>query len=512
LPYRRGGHRQFVGGTGEAEVPGRGVEHAQGVPRQVGALPAAVARAPGGKCGIGTSLPRPCTRPTVTSPGGDAGVTRPLPYDADHDLLVVTGAGEDFPDGVRTAAPEFLLWRDHSNAFEALAATRTWGPMPIGDDRTTQRVETMRVTSDLFAVLRAEPFRGRVLTAEDERGGGDESAVISHALWVERFSADPTIINRLIGTGRSAIRIVGVMPPGFGYPVHLPVRTDVWLPLTFEADERRLDAPGLMRNYQVVGRLREGFTVDSAEAEVRTVSQALRQGRPDSYTTWRVDVESLRDSLVGDVKPIMLLALWAVVIVTAIGCVNAANVALTQATARARELALRSALGASRGRLLAGMFAEGLLISGAASLTALVIGIWAVEAARVSLPEGIALSSGIGLNGRVYVFSLIAAVATGLGFVAAPAWQASRTDLVGLLKDGAISITPGRQRWRGVFLAAQLALVTVLLVASMLVAFSFIRIVRADIGAAPWRRGTPGAPVRCAWGCGSRPRSCRSAA
>lgn len=421
---------------------------------------------------------------TVTFSVVDAIVLRPLPYARPGQLVAVEAVSQTPGTGSLkiAAAFEFDLWRTRTQVFSAVAATRGPGAYVLPGISPGRSILGVSTSASLFDVLDVHPYLGRLFTEADETAQAERVAVISHALWTNSFGADPLVINRLLGTGQDAVRVVGVMPPGFTYPAGTPVPTDVWTPLVIAPEDRSFNSPGITRAYSVVGRLQTAVTPESAQADIRAASQALEAARPGFLKSVRYDVRPIRDVLVGDVKPIMLLALWAVVLVTAIACVNVANIALSRATMRAREMALRASLGAGRSALIACLVMEGILLSLLAAAVSLAISLLTVDGVRALLPEGLALSSGIAINGRVFVFAVIAAVATGVGFTLVPAIHASKTDLNGLLKQGASTTTPRRQLLRSGFLIAEVAIVTVLLVSAVLVTTSFRRVVTTDLG------------------------------
>ncbi len=419
---------------------------------------------------------------TVTFSVVDAIVIRPLPYHQPNALVVIEAAPLR-PGPLKAAAAfEFDLWRTRTQSFAAIAATQGQTERTLPDGLRGRSVVGVSASASLFDVLAVRPYLGRLFTADEEGPRAERVAVISHALWTNAFGSDPHVINRLLGSGGDAVRIVGVMPRGFTYPVGTAVPTDLWTPLVIPAADRDVTTPGVMRAYALIGRLHPGVTAEAAQADIRSASQALEAARPGFLNEVRYDVRPVRDVLIGEVRPIMLLALWAAVLVTAIACVNVANVALTRTATRAREMALRASLGAGRSALIAGLVAEGVILSLAAAAVSLGISLISVDAVRAILPEGLALSSGIAVNGRVFLFAVVAAVCTGVGFTLVPAILASRADLNGLLKQGAATSTPRRQVLRSSFLIAEVAIVTVLLVSAVLVTASFRRVVSTDLG------------------------------
>ncbi len=420
------------------------------------------------------------TAATVTFSVVDAVVLRPLPFDQDHELVSV-GIVSGTPSlRIGIAAFEADTWRQLVPAFSGL------GLLLLPSEQTLpglpRPVLQVRSSADLLPVLGVGVFRGRMFTVDDERAGAPPVAIIGHALWTQAFGADDQVLGRTLGSEPGAPRIVGVLPPGVVAPAGTGDVIDVWRPLQIPADDRLLVSPGLTRMYHAVARLRGSVSIETARSAVESATAPVRQLRPEGYVDARVEVMPLRDAMVGDVKPLLLLAICAVLLTTAVACVNAANLALTRGLVRGREFALRASLGAGRGALVATLITEGVLLAAAASMVALLVSAAVIGSLRAALPADLALAGGIAVNGRVFAFAVIAAFVSGLGFAVVPALQASRVDLAAVLKAGSLTVTPARRRWQHGFLIGQVAGLMVLLVAAVLLAASFVRVVRTDLG------------------------------
>jgi predicted permease len=418
---------------------------------------------------------------TVTFSVVDAVIFRPLPFDEPDRLAVLDVRAVEFPNDTRAPVYLFEQMRARAGAFTSLGgAARGNVTLQTGDE--PERLPSARVTASLFDALGVAPVVGRTFSVEHEVAGNDAVAVIGYDLWLRRFGGDPSVVGQALPVVDGPVTVVGVMPAGFAYPMSTDdIRPEVWMP--FVADPRDLSGERLFRILSVVGRLAPGVSREAAEAEAEGVLQSMvAAGGPSGLAGLRVAVRSLADSVHGEVRGWMLLLLGAVGLVMLAACANAANLLLTRATRRARELAIRASMGASRRRLILTMLVESLLLSLIASALGVLAAVWGVDAARAAMPADIARVSEIALDLRVLVVVLAAAFATGLAFGVAPAWRASRDDLVTLLKDGAASATSGRTPLRSVFLVAEIAFVALLLVATTLFVASFVRVARADLG------------------------------
>ena len=429
----------------------------------------------------------------------DAVVLRGLPFD-EHDRLVAvgerrapsgrTGINARDPDALGYVAPQnYTDWAARQQVFESIAA--------IGSGWLTLRepgVEPVslvpqRVTAQFFDVLRVQPAIGRAFTAEAEVSGRDRVAVLSNALWRRRFGGDPHIVGRTIPLddvegGEGSYEVLGVMPPGFAYPVGVSRPTDIWIPYVVPADQR-IRHPGSRSTYlQVIARLKQGVSRAAAQAQMDQIAAALEAANPQWNKDSRIGVRPLVDHTVGSsTKSWMLLLLGAVGIVLLIACANVANLLLVRATARGREMAIRAALGASRPRLVRQLMIESLLLSMLGTIGAVVIGWWAVEILRNAMPENLPRVTAIALNLRVFAAAAGLSLVTGVLVGAVPALQSSRPDVSAALKDAGRTGAGGtRQRLRAALVIAEVALAVVLLVGAAVFIGSFVSVMRIDPG------------------------------
>jgi predicted permease len=339
-----------------------------------------------------------------------------------------------------------------------------------------ERVRGGSVTPNLFPLLGHQPLIGRHFKDEEAQAPGFEPVVLlSHRLWQQRYGGDPGIVGRSIQLNDRALTVVGVMPPR----VRFPERDDLWLPFRWGGEPRRAQ-----RGVASFGVLRAGATLAQAQQELDGLAARLAEQYPDTNRGWGIRVLSFRDSTVDrGMRIVMGALLGAVAAVLLIGCANLANLILARGVGRQRELAVRSALGASRGRLVRQMLAESVLLSSAGALLGLSIGRWSVDLIVASWPEEIPYWVRLDLDWRIVAFTAAAAALAALSSGLLPALRSSRPDLVSELRDGARG-TAGmaHQRLQAALVVGQVALSLSLLVAANLMIRSFLRLEAADSG------------------------------
>ncbi len=430
----------------------------------------------------------------------DAVVLRGLPFD-EHDRLVAVGerraprSGAFSPNptadpmAVSASAPQnYMDWAAQQQVFESMAAI-AGGALTLREPGAEpEEVRAQRVTAGFFDVLRERPVMGRAFSPAHEVQGQHQVVVLSDALWRRRFGADPNIIGTSIPLEGAGYEVVGVMAPGFTYPVGAPRPTDLWVPYVVPARER-IRNPNEMSIYlSAIARLRPGVSLEQAQANMDQIAASLTAAHPKWNESTRAGVRPLRDHIVGArTRQWMLMLLGAVGLVLLIACANVANLLLARSTSREREVGIRAALGAGRWRLVRGLLVESLLLSLLGTLLAVVLAWWGVSVLRGALPEGVPRLSTIGVDVRVLSVAALMAIATGLLFGIVPALQMSRPDLTTALKDGARGASSGRaqQRMRSLLVVAEVALAVVLLVGAALFMGSFRTLMRIDPGFNP---------------------------
>jgi predicted permease len=400
---------------------------------------------------------------TITYSVVDAVVLRPLALEQGERLVSVSTRDDQFKP--RISAGAFREIHDRVTGFDAVAKVFVSSGASVTIGGVVDEVDVLHATSDLFHVLRFVPRIGRVWTAEEEARGEEDVAVLGYRFWMERFHGNPGVLGQTVVQGKTTYRVIGVLAAETDVP-GLPYSScALWVPTRAPTDW-----------FGIVGRTRPGVSPVRIAEEIQSV-----MGTPG----WRPAVVPLIDTYVGQVRGWMLLALGAAGLVVLIACVNAANIMLTRAFRRAHELAVRSSLGASRQQIALSVMAEGIVLSIAASLCAMLFAAWGISAAKIAVTTqltGIFRASTIALNSRVLLAAIGAAIVTGVLSSLVPALQASRAPVLGLLKDAGPTVTGGGRSWRSGLLIGEIACVTVLLVVSWLFVASLIRVVGIDLG------------------------------
>lgn len=415
----------------------------------------------------------------------DGVVLRDVSFD-EPDRLVSVADIDTRPDGFvggHTTAPDYLDWVAGQTSFEGLAAVASGGGFTVRDGGHPETLPASRTTANLFSVLRVAPQLGRVYTADNEVEGNHFVAVISHSLWQRRFGGAPDVVGKTMKFDAGTWEILGVMPEGFEYPVGALRPAEMWAPYVIPASQKQR---GNSRNYNflVVGRLKPGATIAQAQQEMNAIHAGVQAKFPKWNPNREVRVRTLHESLVGRVRGWMLMLLGAVAFVMLIACVNVANLYLARATARSRDVGIRSALGASRWQLIRGFLVESVVLSAIGTVLGVLVAYWGVALLKSALPTNLPRARDIGLDFRVLAAAATAALTTGLVCGLAPALQLSRPNLTNALRDGGRSQTAGvgRQRLRTALVMSEVALAVVLLVGAGLFLTSFVRLTQINIG------------------------------
>jgi len=409
-------------------------------------------------------------------------VLRPLPYPEPERLTAVwsqfpTMELLEFP----SSWPEFVDYRDASRSFESMG---TWGrtQRTITGGESPERLDVAQFSASMFRVLRVEPALGRVFGPEEDVAGRDAVAVLSHALWQRRFGGDPTVVGRTVELDGSSTTVLGVMPEGFGFPDR---DTQAWLPAGIDPT----NPPSRSSHFaNILGRLAPGVTLEEATVELGNL--VARWEADDGLDhTWSRELHPaflrpLHADTVGDVRRSLLVLLGAVGIVLLIACANVANLLLVRGEGRAREISVRAAIGAGRGRIVRQLVTESLLVAVLGGAAGLLLARFGLTALVALAPPDLPRLDTVALDGRVLAFSAAAALLSGLLFGLAPALQTVRTDVQGTLRNESRGGTagPGRFRLRRFLVIGQTALAVVLLVGGGLLLQSYRHLSRIDPG------------------------------
>ncbi|HET9532713.1 MAG TPA: ABC transporter permease, partial [Blastocatellia bacterium] len=375
----------------------------------------------------------------------------------------------------------FLDWNSQNQVFEQMAALVDI-PVNLTNAGEPVELQAQLVTASFFPLLGVQPVYGRAFLDSEDVPNGERVAVLSHRLWQGRFGADPQLVGKSITlSGRSAT-VIGIMPPGFYF---LNNETDVWVPMGLNTGLDYRTVSG--RYMRVIARLKPGVTLSQARAEMSLIASRLEESHRQFNAGWGANVFPLQEEVVGDIRPALLVLLGAVCFVLLIACANVANLLLARAATRQKELALRTALGASRGRLIRQLLNESLLLAVIGGVAGLLLAYWAIELLVAFNPGNIPRLEEVSLDARVLAFTLGVSVLTGLIFGAIPALQASRPDLNESLKEGGRTSAGGasHRRVRSIFVISEVALALVLLVGAGLMIKSFVKLQQVNLGYNP---------------------------
>jgi predicted permease len=402
---------------------------------------------------------------------------KPLPYpNADrivalHTSFLATGGTQAL-----VSIANFRDWRDRSSSFEAMSSYRP-GENSVTTSATAEYGRIASVDAQFFRVLGVGPIIGRTFTPDETGPEAPPHVLISHSYWQNRLGGDARVLERTIRVGNSSRSIIGVLPAGFQFPA----QTDVWLPQTTRSTSRT------GHNFFAVGRLKPDVSIKQARADLATVAAGLEQQYPDSNRGRGVTAMRLQDELVGDVR-LTLYLLWGVVgLVLLIACANTATLLLGKAAARAREVAVRAALGADRRRIIRQLIAESLLLALISGASGLLLAYWGTQALLALTPADVVRLAQPRIDGGVLAFTLIVSIVTSLVFGLVPALHASNVDLIEALKQRGAGVVSGRRsiRTRAMLVVSEVALAVVLLAGAGLLMKSLIALHRVELGFQP---------------------------
>ena len=412
----------------------------------------------------------------------DAALIRPLPYRDSSGLFEVyeTRQMEVFTR-FEASYPDFLDWRAQNQVFESLAGYQQDGVIMRGSG-APQMLATAVVTDNFFSTLGVRPAHGRDFRPGEDLAAAPRYALVSYAWWQKHFGGRLDALGQTLTLDDAPTTIIGVLPPDFHFaPVGDP---DIWLTTHAERDAL------LRRNMHwlnVVGRLKPGVSRETAASAMNVVAAHLEQQYPQSNHELRTAVVPIAEVIVGQIRPILLLLLSAVVLLLLIACANVANLLLARSVGRSREMAVRTALGASRARLIALMLTEGLVLSFTGALLGLLVSYALVKGFVAMIPssflDNVPYLKHLGINPSIVLFAVAVAMVTGVVFALAPALGASRTDVQGALKDGARSSTTGPwRRFASALVVAEVAVAMILLAGSGFLVKSLYRLLQVDPG------------------------------
>jgi predicted permease len=405
----------------------------------------------------------------------NAVLLRPLPFDEPDRLVRLSQTWEGRTTGVYSPQ-NFLDVVSAARDFESLAAIDGGGVTLTGSGAPA-RLEGAGVSASFFDVLRVRPILGRGFAAGENEPGHTKVVVLGHRLWRERFGADPAAVGRMVQLNREPHVVVGVAPPGFTYPDG----AEVWTPIEYDAVFRTKSRGAWYLG--VIGRLKPAVPVSHAREELRTIADRLAHEYPDADEGVGGTVTSLHEAMVGESRPALLVLLGAVGLVLLIACVNVANLLLARAAARESELAVRTALGAGRGRLLRQLLTESVLLAVLGGAAGVFLAWLSLDTLLGLQPAGVRRLGEVRVDRAVVAFAAGLSVLTGILFGSVPALQLMRRATAQSLREGGRGLLGGRgQRLRGGLVVGQIALAMMLLAGAGLLIRSFVQLRRVDPG------------------------------
>lgn len=377
--------------------------------------------------------------------------------------------------------PNFVDYKDQSQSFESFAAFRRENYNLTGTDQPV-RLTGASVSEDFFPLLGVSPLSGHSFSQEEFKAGN--YVMISYGLWQSHFGGDRSLVGRTLMLNGKPYTVIGVMPAGFQFPGELFERVDFWVPLRLDPEEANNRAShGLF----VISRLKPQVPVARAEAEVEAVAGRLQQQYQASNSGWGAKLTPLREQIVGDARPSLLILLGAVGLVLLIACANVANLLIARAAGRQKEIAIRMAIGASRGRMIQQLLTESLVLAVISSLLGLLLAFLGIGLLKPLIPSSYVYVQDVGVNGKVLGFTLLVSVLTAVIFGLLPALQATKPDIIGWIKEGSGKTSGGVQRrlMRKLLVVSEVALALVLLIGASLLIKSFMRLQQVDPGFRP---------------------------
>ncbi|HXD33776.1 MAG TPA: ABC transporter permease [Pyrinomonadaceae bacterium] len=420
----------------------------------------------------------------------NAVLLRPLPYHEPHRLVTIW---EESPQRGMYEVPVSFAnlrdWVDQNHTFDQISAY-TFTNLNLTGAGEPARLSTVRSSANLFSLVGATPLLGRAFLPEEDKEGANRVVILGHGLWQSRFGSDTRIIGQSLTLNNQSYTVVGVMSPGFQFPVGfgymgkvLNESIDLYVPIAATSQE---SARGSYSFFSL-GRLKPGVTIDQARADMTAIESRLEQQYPDGNSGVGISLVPTQEQTVKEIRPALLVLLGAVAFLLLIACANIANLLLARAASRQKEMSIRAALGASRRRVLRMLLTESLILSLAGGCLGLLLAFWGTQALMALAPDNIPRMNEVGVDARVFGFTLAVSLITGIVFGLIPALHAAKPDLNAALKEGSKGSmgSPAGKRTRSLLVTVEVALSLVLLIGAGLMIKSFLRLQQMNLGFNP---------------------------
>jgi putative ABC transport system permease protein len=423
----------------------------------------------------------------------NAVLLRPLPYEDPSRIIQIwhVPPAKSFPgmSFFSVSPANYLDWQSQNRSFEKMAAYG-FRSFTVGGGQRPEAIRGAAVAPDLFSILRVQPVLGRTFSPEEDRPGQGNVVILGNKLWRDHFASDPSIVGRNVTLNGQTYSVIGVMPPKFKFPDW----ADLWVPLAWSNEQRAVRGN---HNYMVIGRLKPDVNVQQAKADLSTISARLEQQYPEDDKGWGATVLPLREQMVGDVRPALLVLLGAVAFVLLIACANVANLVLAKTVARKKEIAIRTALGASRAAVLRQILVETLILSLAGGSLGLFLARFGLTLIEKFLADRLPSSIEITLDAQVLAFTVFLALFAGILAGLLPAARFTRTDVNEALKQGQSrgSSDSGGSKTRGLLVVSEVALSLVLLIGAGLMLRTLLQLSSVRPGFDPNNVLTAALPV-----------------
>ncbi len=407
----------------------------------------------------------------------------PLPYPDSNRLVILFHNKHNFVKG-SISYPNFLDWQRENQSFEAMAAYRHLSGITLTGSGQAENIVGDMISAGFFEILGIKPALGRTFSTDEDRLGANPTVMISEGLWKRKFASNPHIVGQAMVLDGVPRTIIGVVPASFRLRQWNFRSGEVYLPIGEfrEPQFRNRDAAW---GTDAIARLKPGVTQAQAGEDMARVNRGLEAAYPDDDAGIKTTIVPMKEQLVGDVRPVLLVLMGAVLFVLLIACVNVANLQLARSTARQREFAVRVALGAQQSRLVRQVLTESLALVFVGGALGLLLAYWGAKAALAAVPESLPRAENVGLDGRVLLFTLLVSVLAGVIFGLAPAFRTSRTDVNATLNQSGRSLVGSQHRAQAMFVTLETALALVLLVGAGLMIRTLMRLWNVDPGFDP---------------------------